>query len=112
MPLFDNASYVGAGINLTANDKAICSGSYNLYSKKKSIITVSLMKSTNGTSNWSSVESWTQTNYVQNPAGMSKTTTNALSSSYYYCTYVEVKIYDSNDNVIETVSCFSNTCHL
>lgn len=112
MPLFDNATYVGAGISVNANNKAVCSGSYCLYSKKKSVITLTLMKSTNGKTNWSAVESWSQTNTVQNPSGFSKTSTNKLSSSYYYCTYVQVQIYDSNDNVIETVSCFSNTCHL
>lgn len=112
MPLYDNASYVGAGININSSNKAICSGSYSLYSKKKSVITMELMKSTDGKTNWSVVETWTKTNTVQNPAGFSKTSTNALSSSYYYCTYVQVQIYDSNDNVIETVSCFSNTCHL
>ena len=27
MPLFDNASYVGAGISVNAKNKAVCSGS-------------------------------------------------------------------------------------
>lgn len=112
MPLYDNASYVGAGININSSNKAICSGSYNLYSKKKSIITMTLMKSSDGVSNWSAVESWSKTNTVQNPAGYSKTSTNTLSSSYYYRNFVMVQILDSNDKVIETVSCFSNTCHL
>lgn len=112
MPLFDNVNYVTSGISINSNNKAVCTGAYMLYSKKKSVITMTLMKSIDGVSNWTAVEPWSQTNYVQNPTGMSKTSTNALSSSYYYCTYVEVKIYDSNDNVIETVSCFSNPCHL
>lgn len=112
MPLYDNVNYVAAGIGINSSNKATCSGSYFLYSKKKSVITMTLMKSTNGSTNWSTVESWSQTNTSQSPAGFAKTSTNKLSSSYYYCTYVQVQIYDSNDNVIETVSCFSNTCHL
>ncbi|WP_455527132.1 hypothetical protein [Huintestinicola sp.] len=111
MPLYDNVNYVASGISINSNNKAVCTGSYYLYSKYKSVITMTLMKSTDK-SNWSYVESWSQTNNVKNPAGYSRTSTNALSSSYYYCNYVEVKIYDSNDNVIETVSCFSNPCHL
>ena len=110
MPLYDNVNYVAAGIGINSSNKATCSGSYFLYSNKKSVITMTLMKSSNGSTNWSKVESWSQTNNSQ--SGFSKTSTKSLSSSYYYCTYVEVKIYDSNDNVIETVSCFSNTCHL
>lgn len=111
MPLYDNVNYVASGIEINNSNKAICSGSYYLYSNKKSVITMTLMKSTDKSS-WTSVESWSQTNNVKNPAGYSKTSTSTLSSSYYYCTYVQVQIYDSNDNVIETVSCFSNTCHL
>lgn len=112
VPLFQNVSYVGAGINLTSDNKAICTGTYYLYSKLKSVMTVSLMKSANGTSNWTTVESWTRTSNVQNPTGLSKTSTYALNSSYYYCTYTRVQVYDSNNNVIETASCFSNVTHL
>ncbi len=112
VPLFQNVSYVGAGINLTSDNKAICTGTYYLYSKLKSVMTVSLMKSANGTSNWTTVESWTRTSNVQNPTGLSKTSTYALNSSYYYCTYTQVQVYDSNNNVIETASCFSNVTHL
>lgn len=112
VPLFQNVSYVGAGINLTTNNKAICSGTYCLYDKYKSVITVTLMKSANGSSSWTAVESWTKTNTIPNPAGLSKTSTYALNSSYYYCTYVQVQVYDSNNNVIETASCFSNVTHL
>ena len=112
MPIYDNVNYVASGIGINSSNKATCSGSYFLYSKKKSVITMTLKKSSNGPTNWTKVESWSQTNNSQSPAGFSKTSTNALSSSYYYCTYVEVKIYDSNNNVIETVSCFSNSTHL
>ena len=112
VPMFKNISYVGAGINLTTGNKAICSGSYCLYNQYKSVITVTLMKSSNGSSNWTTVESWTRTNTVAAPDGLSKTSTFALNSSYYYCTYTQVQVYDSNNNVIETASCFSNPTHL
>lgn len=112
MPLFDNVNYVTSGISINSKNKAVCTGAYILYSKKKSIITMTLMKSSDGVSNWTAVESWSKTNTVQNPAGYSKTSTNTLSSSYYYRNFVMVQILDSNDNVIETVTCFSNPCHL
>lgn len=111
MPLYDNVNYVASGISINSSNKAVCTGSYYLYSKTKSVITMTLMKSTDKSS-WTAVESWSQTNNVKNPAGYSKTSTNTLSSSYYYCNFVQVQIYDSNNNVIETVSCFSNPCHL
>lgn len=112
MPLYDNVNYVTSGISINSKNKAVCTGAYMLYSKEKSIITMTLMKSSNGVSNWTAVESWSQTNTVQNPGGISRTSTNTLSSSYYYCNFVQVQILDSNDNVIETVGCFSNPCHL
>ncbi len=112
VPMYKNISYVGAGINLTTDNKAICSGSYCLYGKYKSVITVTLMKSANGSSSWTAVESWTRTNTVAAPDGLSKTSTYALNSSYYYCTYTQVQVYDSNNNVIETATCFSNVTHL
>lgn len=112
MPCYDYASYVSSGISANSSNKAVCSGSYYLYSAKKSVITMTLMKSTDGTSNWTAVESWSKTNTVKNPIGFTKTSTNELSSSYYYCNFVMVQIFDDNDNVIEAVSCFSNPTHL
>ena len=112
MPLYDNVMFVSAGISVNSSNKAVCTGTYTLYDNYKSKITMTLMKSSDGVSKWSTVESWSQTNTVQNPAGYSKTSTNKLSSSYYYRTYVQVQIYDSNNKIIETVTCFSNPCHL
>lgn len=112
MPLYDNVNYVASGIDINESNKAICTGSYFLYSTKKSVITMTLMKSTDGVSNWIPVESWSQTSTSQDPAGFVKTSTSALSSSYYYCNYVQVQVYNSRNNVIETVTCFSNPCHL
>lgn len=112
MPIYDNVNYVASSIGINSSNKATCSGSYFLYSEKKSVITMTLMKSSNGSTNWTKVESWTRTNNSQSPAGFSKTSTYELNSSYYYCTYVQVQIYDSNNNVIETVGCFSNSTHL
>ena len=73
---------------------------------------MTLMKSTDGVSTWTPVESWSQTSTSQDPAGFVKTSTSPLSSSYYYCNYVQVQVYNSRNNVIETVTCFSNPCHL
>lgn len=51
MPLYDNVNYVASGIDINESNKAICTGSYFLYSTKKSVITMTLMKSTDGVSN-------------------------------------------------------------
>lgn len=36
----------------------------------------------------------------------------SISSSYYYCTYVQVQIYNSRNEVIETVTSLSPVTHL
>lgn len=112
MPYYDNVGYVASGIDINSSNKAICTSSYVLYSGKKSVVTMTLMKSSDGVSNWTAVESWSKTYNVQNPAAFNKTSTNALSSSYYYRNLVMVQIYDNSGNVIETVSAFSNPTHL
>lgn len=112
MPRYQNVSLVASGIGINSENKATCSSTYSLYSKTKSVVTMTLMKSTDGTSNWTAVESWSKTNTIKTPGGWSQTSTNKLSSSYYYCNFVMVQILDDNDNVIETVSAFSNPTHL
>lgn len=83
-----------------------CTGSYELYSNKKSEITISLMKSEDGKS-WSTVESWTTTNYKYNPSSFSQKSTNELEQGYYYRTHTQVQVLDSNNNVLETGNSFS-----
>lgn len=78
-----------------------CIGSYELYSNRKSEITVTLMKSKDGKS-WSAVEYWTATNYDYSPSSLSKTSTNELEHGYYYLTHTQVQVYDSKGNVLET----------
>lgn len=112
MPLYDNVFYVSSGISINSENKAICTGTYSLYDDYKAKITMTLMKSSNGTTGWSTVESWSRTYTGAGPWGISQPSTNALSSSYYYRTYVQVQIYNSSNKVIETVSCFSNPTHL
>ncbi len=111
-PMYDYATYVFANIGINSDNKAVCTGSYYLTSNRKSVITMTLMKSDDGLTNWTAVESWSKTNYVENPLGYSKTSTNKLSSDYYYRNFVMVSIYDDKDNVVETLSCFSNPTHL
>lgn len=93
-------SWVGAGISLE-NDYAQCAGSYELYSDLKSEITISLMKSKDGR-NWTTVESWSTTNYQYNPLSFSQKSTDKLQHGYYYLTHTQVQVLDSNDNVLET----------
>lgn len=82
-------------------DYGECIGSYELYSNRKSKITISLMKSKDGRS-WSKVESWTTTNYNYSPNSFIKTSTNKLEHGYYYLTHTQVQVYDSNNKVLET----------
>lgn len=93
-------SWVGAGFTIDKN-YGKCTGSYELYSNLKSEITISLMKSKDG-KNWSTVESWTTTNYKYNPNSFSQKSTNVLEHGYYYLTHTQVQVLDSNDNVLET----------
>ena len=111
-PCYDNVATVTAGISISSSNKANCSGSYDMYSGKKSVITISLMKSTNGSTNWSEVESWSTTYRTAGSLSLSQTSSSALSSSYYYCTYVQVQIYNSRNELIETVTSLSPVTHL
>ncbi len=100
-------SVVGAGFSID-RDYGKCIGSYELYSDMESIITVSLMKSKDG-KNWSTVESWDDTNYNYSPSSMNKTSTNPLQHGNYYCTYTQVQVINSNGKAVETAGVFSNS---
>lgn len=78
-----------------------CTGSYQLYSNRKSEITITLMKSKDCNS-WSAVESWSTTNYNYNPSSLEKTSTNKLEHGYYYLSHTQVQVLDSNNNALET----------
>lgn len=110
MPLYDNVTYIGAGCSVNGS-KAECTGSFELYSTKKAVMTVSLMKSTNGVDNWSKVESWSNTYTSVGPNSINVMSTNDLSSNYYYCAVVQVQVYSSSNKVIETVYASSNNVH-
>lgn len=111
-PYYDNVAAIASGISIDSSNRAICTGSYGMYSGKKSVITVSLMKSTNGETNWSEVESWSTTYRASGTLSFTQTSTSALSESYYYRAYVQVQVYSSRDEVIETVTTFSPVTHL
>lgn len=93
-------SWVGAGFSVDEN-YGKCTGSYELYSDKKAVMTITLMKSKD-CNHWSAVESWSTTNYNYSPSSVTKTSTNTLTHGYYYLTHTQVQIYDSNNNVLET----------
>lgn len=99
-------SWVGAGFSIDGN-YGKCTGSYELYSDMKSVITVTLMKS-NDAKSWSAVESWSTTNYNYSPSSFTKTSTNVLTHGYYYLSHTQVQVIDSNGNAVETTSVFSN----
>lgn len=112
VPLYDNVMAVTSSISINSQNKAVCTGTYNMYYTKKSVISVSLMKSTDGVTNWTRVEGWSNTFRNSGSIDFSGTSTSALSSNYYYCTFVQVSIYNSRNEVIETVTCFSPAEHL
>ncbi len=99
-------SVVGAGFSIDGN-YGKCTGSYELYSDMKSEITISLMKSKDGKS-WSTVESWSTTNYDYSPSSLNKTSTKELEHGYYYRTHTQVQVY-SNNKVVETGNSFSDS---
>ncbi len=99
-------SWVGAGFSIDDN-YGKCTGSYELYSDMKSEITISLMKSKDGKS-WSTVESWSTTNYDYSPSSLNKTSTKELEHGYYYRTHTQVQVY-SNNKVVETGNSFSDS---
>lgn len=113
-PRYVNLGNVTAGMSITSNNKAECSGSFFLYSTKNSDITVQLLKSSDGETNWTPVsgESWTNSFTSSGNHTGGGTSSCTLSSYYYYCTFVQVNVYDSNGKVTETATCFSKVYHI
>ena len=93
-------STVVAGFSIDEN-YGKCTGSYELYSDMKAVITITLMKSKDGKS-WSKVESWSTTNYSYSPSSFTKKSTNVLEHGYYYLTHTQVQVYNNNNKVVET----------
>lgn len=112
-PRYTNFATVTAGMTINSNNTATCNGSYYLYSTMKSTITVTLMYSPDK-KNWYAVDdqSWTNTYTTSGSHTGGGTSTCTLSSSYYYCTNVQVTAYNSSNNVIEVASCSSNAYHI
>lgn len=100
-------SAVGAGF-YDEDGYGKCKGSYALYSAKKAEITLTLMKSKNGTS-WETVESWSTTYTEQKPSSFNQESTNKLEHGYYYRTHTQVQVLDNNNNTLETGNSFSNS---
>lgn len=114
MPRYVNLGNITAGMSITSDHKAKCNGSFFLYSTKNSDITVSLLRSTDGKTGWTAVsgESWTSSFSTSGNHTGGGTSSAKLSSNYYYCSYVQVNVYDSNGNITETATCYSSTYHL
>lgn len=113
-PRYVNLGNITAGMSINSDNKAECNGSFFLYNSNKSKIIVSLLVSTDGKTNWTAVdgERWTDTFTTSGNHVGGGTSSCTLSSDYYYCSHVQVNVYDSNDNVIETVTLFSKVYHL
>lgn len=113
-PRYTYLGNVTAGMSITSKNKAKCTGSYYIYEDNNADITVKLMKSTDGKTNWSSVpnESWTKSYTTIGNHTSGGTSTTTLSSAYYYCTLTQVTVYDDNYNVLETASCWSSAYHI
>lgn len=111
-PCYDNVAAIASIISINSSNKAECTGSYNMYSGHKSVITLSLMRSTDGETNWSEVESWSTTYRAPGTLTFTQTSSSALSESYYYRAYVQVQVYNSRNEVMETVTSLSPVTHL
>lgn len=97
-PLYDNADRVSASINISSTGCATCAGTIVLHGGVKADVTLTLQKSTNGTS-WSSVKPWT----TSGSYSLSINEDYYVMSGYYYRTKLVAKIYDSNNNLLETI---------
>lgn len=106
-PRYVNIANITAGMSINSNKKAVCNGSYFMYNSKDSEITVTLMESTDGSTNWTYVESWTDTYSTSGTNIGGGTSTNTLRSGYWYCSFVQVNIYNSDGSVAEVASCAS-----
>ena len=108
-PRYVNIANITAGMSINSEQKAVCNGSYFMYNSKNSDITVTLMESTDGSSNWTAIESWTDSFSTSGTHIGGGTSTNKLRKGYYYCSFVQVYIYDGNGNMAEYATCSSRT---
>lgn len=97
-PLYDNADRVTVSLDITSSGCANCIGTVVLHGGVKANVTLTLQKSTNGTS-WSSVKPWTASgSYI-----VSLDEDYYVMSGYYYRVKLVAKIYDSSNNLLETI---------
>lgn len=113
-PRYKNFANITAGMSITSDGKAKCTGSYITYSNIKTKIVVLLLESTDGETNWVAVdgESWSASYSTIGNHTSGGTSSCKLNSNYYYCTLTQVFAYDSNGNVTESAMCSSNTYKL
>ena len=88
-----------ASLSFSGNT-ARAAGKITPYDHRRTSVTVRLQKSSNGTSGWSTIGTWTGSN----PSGISTAAgTKSVSTGYYYRVRTTGKVYDSSGNVLETV---------
>ena len=88
-----------ASLSFTGNT-ARAAGKITPYDHRRTTVTVRLQKSSNGTSGWSTIGTWTGSNAsgTSTAAG-----TKSVATGYYYRVQTTGKVYDSSGNVLETV---------
>lgn len=97
---YQHTQSVSARLTISGG-KAIAFGEVVPYDHMRTSITVRLQKSTNGSSNWTTIGTWTGSN----PHGDAQARgTKAISQGYYYRVRSTGKVYDSSGNVLETVT--------
>lgn len=113
-PYYTNLGMVTAGMSITSDNRAYCSGAYFVYDDMKTSVTITLLKSLDGQKSWSAVtgQNWSNSFSTYGTHSCSGTSSITLSSRYYYCSLTEVTVYDSNGKAIEAANCYSNVYHI
>ena len=101
-----NTNYVDASL-LISSGTATCKGSNRMITNHDSKITMTLQKSSDGSS-YSKVTAWSQTYTGTGLKTLTKT--KAVTAGYYYRARVVVRVYSGSD-VIEKITKYSSVVH-
>ena len=100
VPMYDHAQSCTTILNITSNGAAYCYGKVLIDYSYSAELTLTLYRSRNK-ENMTYVTSWTSN------SGSSISEEIFVFSGYYYRLYIEAKIYDSHDNLAETITEYS-----
>ncbi len=103
VPCYSYISTIGSGLSINSGGYSTCSGFINIYVNYSSTITITLQRSSNGSS-WTNIKSWSQS--------FSTTGLNSIEKGYYvesgyfYRVLTTAQVKNGN-TVLETATCYS-----